>query len=160
RRDLLADLDNQHEQQYIQFDGLHLPGWPEYNLQQQRHPERDQLPGQPRLPAAHRRWSRWHRHDRIGQMRWIRDRSGLAALEMAPLAPFLIAVMIAGIDFGGALLAKAKVARMLAASAEYATLAGQNGVTWATIQTNAGSIARSVTSAFVGTPTVTAVINQ
>jgi hypothetical protein len=52
------------------------------------------------------------------------------------------------------------VARVLAASAEYATLAGQNGVTWATIQTNAQSIASSVTSAFVGTPTVTAVVNQ
>lgn len=81
-------------------------------------------------------------------------------MEMALLAPFMIAVMVAGIDFGGALLAKARVARVLAASAEYATLAGQNSVTWDTIETNAVSIASSVTSAFVGTPTVTAKINQ
>jgi Flp pilus assembly protein TadG len=87
-------------------------------------------------------------------MKTLLNRSGVAALEMALVAPFLVTVLIAGIDFGGVLLSREQVVRALASSAEYATLAGQNGVTWSTIQTNAQTIASSVTSPFLGTPTV------
>jgi Flp pilus assembly protein TadG len=94
-------------------------------------------------------------------MKRLLDRSGVAALEMALVAPFLVTIMIAGIDFGGTLLSRARVVRILADSAEYATLAGQNGVTWSTIQNNAKTIASSVTSPFLGTPTVNLpVVNQ
>jgi Flp pilus assembly protein TadG len=93
-------------------------------------------------------------------MRWSRSRSGVAALEMALLAPFLVTLMLVGIDFAAAILNTARITRALQSSAEYATLAGQNGVTWATIQTNAQSIAGSVTGAFVGPPIHTAIINQ
>ena len=94
-------------------------------------------------------------------MKRLTGRSGVAALEMALVAPFLVTIIIAGIDFGGVLLSQARVVRILADSAEYATLAGQNGVAWSTIQTNTQTIARSATSPFLGTPTVNLpVVNQ
>ena len=94
-------------------------------------------------------------------MKPILSRSGVEALEMALVAPFLVTIIIAGIDFGGALLSQARVVRILADSAEYATLAGQNGVAWGTIQNNTKTIAMSATSPFLGTPTVNLpVVNQ
>ena len=93
-------------------------------------------------------------------MRLFRDRSGVAALEMAFVAPVLITVLVASIDFGAAMLAKAQVTNTLAASAAYATLAGQNQVAQATIVTNAKSLAGGLQSPFLGTPTVTAVVNN
>ena len=87
-------------------------------------------------------------------------RSGVAAVELALLAPILITTMIAVIDFGASLLTRAQIARALAASAEYASMAGQNNVATATISTNARTLAGVVTSAFVASPTVTAVVNQ
>jgi Flp pilus assembly protein TadG len=90
-------------------------------------------------------------------------RSGVAALEMALVAPILVTLMIASIDFGAALLSKAQISQALALAAEYTTLAGQNTTTSptnATIMANAKTYAGSLTSAFVGTPTVTAVVNN
>ncbi len=81
-------------------------------------------------------------------------------MEMALLAPLLISLLIAVTDFGTALLSQAQIARAVARSAEYATLAGQNSVATATIITNARTIAGAVASPFVGTPIVTAVVNQ
>lgn len=88
------------------------------------------------------------------------DKRAVAALEMALMAPVLTTVMIAALDVGGAVLTKAQIARALAGSAEYATLAGQNAVASATIVTNARAIAGTVSSSFAGTPTVTAVVNN
>jgi Flp pilus assembly protein TadG len=79
---------------------------------------------------------------------------------MALVAPVLAAVLIAAIDVGGAALTKAQIARALAGSAEYATLAGQNGVASTTIIANAIALAGAVTSSFVGKATVTAVVNN
>jgi Flp pilus assembly protein TadG len=94
-------------------------------------------------------------------MKPLLNRSGVAALEMALVAPFLVTLMIAGIDFGGTLFSQARIVRALAASAEYATLAGQNGLTWATIEANARTIASSASSPFLGTPIVNLpVVNQ
>ncbi len=92
-------------------------------------------------------------------MKRVLDRSGVAALEMALLAPMLAALLVAVIDFSGAILSKARVTRALERSAEYATLAGQNAVAWTTIAANAQTIASAVTGPFVGTPIVTAVVN-
>jgi Flp pilus assembly protein TadG len=93
-------------------------------------------------------------------MRLHHDRRAVAALELALLAPVLITLLIGIVDFGAALLTKARMARTLAGSAEYATLAGQNGVASATIATNARTLASALTSGFVGTPTVTAIVNN
>lgn len=87
-------------------------------------------------------------------------RSGVAAVELALLAPILIMMMIAVIDFGASLLSRAQIARALAGSAAYASLAGQNSVADATILSNARTVAAAVVSAFVAAPTVTAVVNQ
>lgn len=86
--------------------------------------------------------------------------SGIAALEMALIAPLLVSVIIVAVDFGAALLSKARITRALESSAEYATLAGQNSIAWSTIKTNAMAIASSVTSPFLGTAIVDAHINQ
>ena len=93
-------------------------------------------------------------------MRWAHSRSGIAALEMALLAPMLATLMLLVIDFGAAFLSKARITRALQSGAEYATLAGQNNVALATVTSGAQSIAGAVTSSFLGTPTVTAVVNQ
>ena len=93
-------------------------------------------------------------------MRLWRDRSGLAALEMALVAPVLVAVLIAAVDTGAALLGKAQVTEALAGSAAYATLAGQNHVTQATIVANAKALAGGVQSDFLGAPTVSASVNN
>jgi Flp pilus assembly protein TadG len=87
-------------------------------------------------------------------------RSGVAAMELALLAPIMIMIMIAVIDFGAALLSRAQIAHALAGSAEYASLAGQNNVALATIAANARAVASVVASQFLATPTVTAVVNQ
>ncbi len=90
-------------------------------------------------------------------------RSGVAALELALVAPILVTLMIAVIDFGAALLSKAQITEALAAAAAYSTLAGQNTTTnptQASIAANAKTIAGSLASAFVGAPTVTAVVNN
>jgi Flp pilus assembly protein TadG len=89
------------------------------------------------------------------------DRSGVAALETALLAPLLVTLLIGITDFSMALLSRAQIARALAGSAEYATLAGQGGVaTTATIAANAKTLAGSVTNAFLGKPTVTSLLNN
>jgi Flp pilus assembly protein TadG len=93
-------------------------------------------------------------------MKRLLGRSGVAAVEMALLAPFLVTLTIGAIDFGAAFYAKALIGEALASSAEYATLAGQNTVASATIVANAKTIAGSVSNAFVGTAITTAVINQ
>ena len=92
-------------------------------------------------------------------MKPVRDWSGLAALEMALLAPFLLTLAIASVDFGAALLAQARIARALESAAEYATMAGQNGVSTATISTNAQTIAKAVSNGFLSSPTATAVVS-
>jgi Flp pilus assembly protein TadG len=97
-------------------------------------------------------------------MRRRSSRAGVAGLEFALVAPILVTLMIASIDFGAALLSKAQISQALALAAEYATLAGQNTTTSAptnaTIMANAKTYAGSLASAFVGTPTVTAVLNN
>lgn len=87
-------------------------------------------------------------------------RSGVAAVELALLAPVMIMIMIAVIDFGAALLSRAQIAWALAGSAEYASLAGQNNVAVATIAANARIVASAVVSQFLAAPTVTAIVNQ
>ena len=87
-------------------------------------------------------------------------RSGVAALEMALVAPFLITLMIGGLDFGAAVLCKAQITETLSGAAAYATLAGQNQITQATIVSNAKSLAGALTSPFLGAASVTAVINN
>ncbi len=89
-----------------------------------------------------------------------RDRSGVAAIETALLAPLLVTSLIGITDFSMALLSRAQIARALAGSAQYATLAGQNGVATATIVANAKSMAGTVTNAFVGAPTASSVLNN
>lgn len=86
--------------------------------------------------------------------------SGVAAVELALLAPVLIMTMIAVVDFGASLLSRAQIARALAGSAEYASMAGQNSVASATIVANARTLAAAAVSPFLTTPTITAVINQ
>lgn len=93
-------------------------------------------------------------------MRLRRDRSGVAALEMALVAPVLVAILIASVDFGAALLSKAQVTEALAASAAYATLAGQNQVSQTSIVANAKGMAGGVQGAFLGTPVVTVSVNN
>ena len=94
-------------------------------------------------------------------MRCLRDRSGVAALELALVAPILITLMIGSIDIGAAQLRQAQITRPLAASAEYATLAGQNNVAQATIISNAKTLAGALTGPFIGAPTVmSAVLNN
>ncbi len=93
-------------------------------------------------------------------MRRCLGRSGVAALEMALLAPILVLLMVSTIDFGVALLSKAKTAQVLAGSAEYDTLAGQNKVAPATIAANAGTLAAAAANAFITKPSTTAVINN
>jgi Flp pilus assembly protein TadG len=93
-------------------------------------------------------------------MKSIPSRSGIAAVEAALLAPIFITLLVAAVDFSAALLSKAQISQALASSAEYATLAGQNGVATATIASNAQTIASTVSNPFVGTPTVTATVNQ
>lgn len=93
-------------------------------------------------------------------MKIFRDRSAVAAVELAILAPVPIMLMIASIDFGVALLSHAQIARALESAAEYATLAGQNNVAFATIAGNARTLAGAVSSGFVGKPTVVAVVNN
>ena len=91
------------------------------------------------------------------------DQSGVAALELALVAPILVTLMIASIDFGAAVLSKAQISQALALAAEYTTLAGQNTTTSptnATIMANAKTYAGSLTSNFVGTPTVTVTLNN
>ncbi len=93
-------------------------------------------------------------------MRRSLGRSGVAAVEAALMAPLLITLMIASIDFGAAFLSKAQIAQALASAAEYATAAGQNQVANATIVTNATTYAKALTSSFLGTPTATVKINN
>lgn len=87
-------------------------------------------------------------------------RAGLAGIELALVAPVLILLTIASVDFGAALMEKAQISRALGAAAQYATLAGQNNVATATIATNAKVYASAVTGTFVGAATVTASINN
>ena len=84
---------------------------------------------------------------------------GVAAVEMAICAPILISLFIASYDFGAALLSKARVQQALASAAEYATLAGLNGVSSASIAANAQTIAGALSSPFLGQPTVSAIVN-
>lgn len=93
-------------------------------------------------------------------MRILRSCAGAAAVEMGLIAPIIISMMIFMIDVGVALLSQAQIAQALATSAEYATLAGQNSVASATIAANAKTYASAVSNAFLGTPTVTAVVNN
>jgi Flp pilus assembly protein TadG len=88
------------------------------------------------------------------------DRAGAAGIELAMLGPILLLMTMGIVDFGAALLSRAQIARALAGSAEYATLAGQNSVAPATIVSNARTLAAAVNSSFLDSPTVTAVINQ
>lgn len=91
--------------------------------------------------------------------RWSCTRAA-AAVELALLAPIPIMLMIAAVDTGLALLSHAQIARALASSAQYATLAGQNNVAFTTISVNAKTLASAVASGFLGTPVVTAVVNN
>lgn len=93
-------------------------------------------------------------------MRWTHSRSGIAALEMALLAPVMATLGLLVVDFAAAFLSKARITRALENAAEYATLAGQNSVVASTIISGATTIAGNVSSSFLGIPTVTAVINQ
>ena len=95
-------------------------------------------------------------------MRLLRDRSGVAALELALVAPIFITLMLFTVDMGIAVLSKAQIARAMAAGAEYATLAGQNTakVATATIATNAARFAGAVTNAFLATAKVTTSVNN
>ncbi len=89
-----------------------------------------------------------------------RDRSAVAAIETALVAPLLITLLIGVTDFSMALLSHAQIARALAGSAAYATLAGQNGVATATIVANARAMAGTTANAFLGTPVVTTLLNN
>jgi Flp pilus assembly protein TadG len=89
-----------------------------------------------------------------------RERSGVAALELALVAPLFVLLMMFTVDMGMVLLGQAQIARALESSAEYATLAGQNNVATSTIATNALSFARGVSNGFLSAPTVTAVLNN
>jgi Flp pilus assembly protein TadG len=96
-------------------------------------------------------------------MRRLRDRSGVAAVETALVAPIFVALMIGTLDMCAALLSKAQIAQALATAGQYATLAGQNKntVATATIIANAKAYAGAVSNSFLGTPTTkTAVINN
>lgn len=90
-----------------------------------------------------------------------RDKAGVAALEFGLIAPTLIAVLVAVIDFGAALRSQAQITRAIASSAEYATLAGQaQKLTNQAIANNVQTYAGGVSSSFLGTPVITAVVNQ
>ncbi len=93
-------------------------------------------------------------------MRWARARSGVAALEMALLAPLLVTLMLVFIDFAAAFLDKARITRAVQNAAQYATAAGHNNVAPDSLISGATTIAQGVTSSFLGVPTVTTVINQ
>jgi Flp pilus assembly protein TadG len=94
-------------------------------------------------------------------MRLLRDRAGVAAVEFALVAPVLIIILVAVTDFGAALLCQTRIIRAVASGAEYATLAGQaNKLTATAIASNAKVYAAGVSSAFLGTATTTATVNN
>jgi Flp pilus assembly protein TadG len=94
-------------------------------------------------------------------MKLFRDRSGIAALEMALVAPVYATLLIAIVDVGGAVLCQSRIERALAGAAQYASIAGQaNKLTATSIASNAQAYAAAVSSAFLGAATVTTVINN
>jgi Flp pilus assembly protein TadG len=94
-------------------------------------------------------------------MRLWHSKKATAVLELAILAPIPIMLMIAAVDFGLALLSHAQLSRAVASAAEYATLAGQNNVAFATIATATRAlVAGTGTNGFLSSPAVTAIINN
>ena len=94
-------------------------------------------------------------------MKLVRDRAGVAAVEMALVAPVYVSLLIAAVDLGGAVLCKAQIERTLAGAAQYASIAGQaNKLSAATIASNAQAYAAAARSPFLGTATVTTVVNN
>ena len=94
-------------------------------------------------------------------MNLLRDRAGVAALEMALVAPVYVTLLIAAVDLGAAVLCKAQIERALAGAAQYASIAGQaNKLSSTAIATNTQAYAAAVHSPFLGRAAVTAVVNN
>ena len=89
------------------------------------------------------------------------DRSGVAALEIALVAPFLLVVLGGTVDLSIMIYDKDETAKAISSGLEYAVLAEQAGTSTSTISTNVGTlVSAQIPTRAVSNPVVTVSVNN
>ena len=92
---------------------------------------------------------------------FARDRSAIAALEMALIAPVFLILLGGTVDLGVLIYDKDETAKATSSGLEYAVLAEQADTDAGTISSNVSAlVSAQVPTRFVSTPVVTVSVNN
>ena len=98
---------------------------------------------------------------RRGMAAFARDRSAIAALEMALIAPVFLILLGGTVDLGVLIYDKDETAKATSSGLEYAALAEQADTDASTISSNVSALVTAqVPTRFVSTPAVTVSVNN